>query len=59
MFGVILVLYWDNGKENGNYRGYVNLLWGCRLLRFGKLSGVGCGLLWLAFREPAAAQVIG
>ena len=31
--GVILGLYWDNGKENGNYynglyRGYIGLYWG-------------------------------
>ena len=26
--GVILGLYWDNGKENGNYRGYRDYIGG-------------------------------
>ena len=25
--GVVLGLYWDNGKENGNYRGYRGYIW--------------------------------
>ena len=33
--GVILGLYWDNGKENGNYKDYV-----------GVIIGVILGLCW-------------
>ena len=39
IIGYILGLYWDNGKENGNYwkQGWGFMAWSCGL----KASGVG------------------
>ena len=44
--GISLGLYWDNGKYNGNYRGYRDY-------------NIGFGLYWVAVKELNLSYYMG